>query len=264
MVTLEELVNHVDRPGIDSDPKLDIIHLKPDVTQQEALQVQLQVKRRRVAAGDRIVGHQASFTSAGIRKLFPDAPRPMVGTILASIVRGDGDEVSLDCDEAFIESELAVVLGRDLEGTNLSNTEVLSAIDSFMPSIEVAPLRPGVLENKYSWPHMIAVQKAFGGFMVFGPRLTSARGIDPRLEACVVSIDGTARASGAGFEAMGNPLRVIAEMASQLSAIGEKLHAGQIIMTGSLPPPQRVTAANRIATVEFGRLGSVSINLRPR
>ena len=262
MVTMDALVAHIDQPGIDSDPARDITTLKPDITQQEALAVQLAVKRRRQAAGDRIIGHQASFTSPAIRSMFPDAPRPMIGTLLASIVRADGDEVELDADTVFIESELALVLGRDLEGPALTPVEVLGAIDAFLPAIEVAPLRPGVLEKRYSWPHQIAVQKAFGGYVVFGPRLTPARGLDPRLEACLVSIDGEPRAAAAGFEAMGGPLNVVAAMAAGLHAIGEKLHAGQLIMTGSLPPPQRVSRDNRVATVEFATLGSVSVRLR--
>jgi 2-keto-4-pentenoate hydratase len=260
-MTIEKLVDHIDRPGIDSDPAQDIVQIKPDITQAEALQVQLAAKRRRVAEGDRIVGHQASFTSSGIRTLFPDAPRPMVGTILASIVRDTGSTVELDCEEAFIESEMALILGHDLEGADLTAQEIMRAVDCFLPSIEVAPLRPGVLESKYSWPHMIAVQKAVGGFMIFGPKVSASRGIDPRLEACVVSIDGEARASGAGFEAMGNPLSVVAAMAAQLAEIGEKLHAGQVIMTGSLPPPQKISARNRVATVEFATLGSVSVRI---
>jgi 2-keto-4-pentenoate hydratase len=258
---IEDLANHIDQPGIDSDPARDIVHLKPDITQSEALQVQLAVKRRRAAAGDRIVGHQASFTSAGIRTLFPDAPRPMLGTILASIVRPSGAEIELDCEEAFIESEMAMILGRDLEGDDLTPHEVMRAIDCFLPSLEVAPLRPGVFDKAYSWPHLIAVQKAFGGFMVFGPRISASRRIDARLEACLVSIDGDERASGAGFEAMGSPVNVIVAMAAQLSEIGEKLHAGQVIMTGSLPPPQKITSANRVATVEFATLGNVSIRI---
>jgi 2-keto-4-pentenoate hydratase len=258
---IEDLADHIDQPGIDSNPARDIVHLKPDITQSEALQVQLAVKRRRAAAGDRIVGHQASFTSAGIRTLFPDAPRPMVGTILASIVQPSGAEIELDCEEAFIESEMAMILGRDLEGDDLTPHEVMRAIDCFLPSLEVAPLRPGVFDKAYSWPHLIAVQKAFGGFMVFGPRISASRRIDARLEACLVSIDGDERASGAGFEAMGSPVNVIVAMAAQLSEIGEKLHAGQVIMTGSLPPPQKITSANRVATVEFATLGNVSIRI---
>jgi 2-keto-4-pentenoate hydratase len=258
----DALVTHIDQPGVDADPERDISRLRPNISQSEALAVQLAVKRRRVAAGDKIIGHQASFTSAGVRTMFPDAPRPMVGTLLASLARSDGDEVELDCEEVFIESELALTLRKDLEGSNLSYAEVYDAIDAFFPAIEVAPLRPGVLDKKYSYPHLIAVQKAAGGYVVFGQRLTSARRVDPDLEACLVSIDGERRAAAAGFEAMGGPVRVVAAMSAKLAEIGEKLQAGQIIMTGSLPPPQRVSAKNRVATVSFATLGSVTVRLR--
>jgi 2-keto-4-pentenoate hydratase len=261
MTTMEALVAHIDQPGIDGDPERDITRLEPGITHDQALAVQLAVKRRRVAAGDRIIGHQASFTSAGVRRLFPDAPRPMIGTLLASLARADGEAVELDCDAAFIESELAVVLRHDLEGANLSPTEVLRAVDAFLPAIEVAPLRPGVMEQRYSYAHMIAVQKAVGGFVVFGSKLTSPHGIDPRLEACLVSIDGEARAAAAGFEAMGSPLHVVAAMAAGLHRIGEKLHAGQVLMTGSLAAPQRITPRNRFAQLDFATLGSVTVRL---
>ena len=262
MISFSALVDHIDSPGIDADPSRDISRIKPDITQDEALAVQLAVKRRRCEAGDHIIGHQASFTSAGIRKMFPDAPRPMVGTLLASIARTSGEEVTLDCDDVFIESEIAVVLGRDLKGSDLTMLEVAFAIDAYMPAIEVAPLRPGVLEGAYSWPHSIAVQKATGGYVIFGEKRSAAHGIDPRLEACLVSIDGEPKAAATGFEAMQSPLAVVAAVAARLAAIGEHLHAGQVIMTGSLPPPQRVSARNRCATLEFATLGSVSVRWR--
>jgi 2-keto-4-pentenoate hydratase len=61
---------------------------------------------------------------------------------------------------------------------------------------------------------------------------------------------------------MGSPIAVIAAMAAKLNVIGEKLHAGQVIMTGSLPPPQRVSAKNKVATVRFASIGAVSVRLR--
>lgn len=264
MVSFEDLVAHIDQPGVDQSPSRDIIRLKPDITQAEALAVQLAVKRRREAQGDRIIGHQASFTSAGIRTIFPDAPRPMVGTLLASLARESGERVELDVSEAFVESEMALVLKKDLEGPDLTATEVLSAVEAFLPAIEIAPLRPGVREGLYSWPHIIAVQKAVGGFVIFGSRLTSPKRFDPRLEGCLVSIDGEAKVGAIGFEAMGNPLVVVAAVARGLHAVGEKLKAGQVVMTGSLASPQVVTAENRYAQLDFQTLGAVGVQLAHR
>jgi 2-keto-4-pentenoate hydratase len=256
---IAKLAAHIDQPGIDSDPSRDIVTIKPDITQDEALAVQLATKRRRVAAGDRIAGHQASFTSAAIQRMFPDAPIPMVGTLMASQLRDSGAEVELDADETFIECEMGLVLKRDLAGADLCAAEILSAIEGFLPVIEVAPLRPGVREQAYSWPHMIAVQKALGGHVILGSRLTPPTGFDPRLEGCLVEIDGVPRAGATGFEAMGHPLAVVAAMARKLHAVGERLNAGQLVITGSLPPPQVVTRSNRRADLHFATLGSVSV-----
>lgn len=257
--TIEELASHIDRPGVDSDPTLDIRAIAPDITREDALRVQLEVKRRRVLAGDRLVGRQASFTSAGVRKMFPDSPRPMVGSLLGSLVRNDGGEVPLDADESFLECEIALILKKDLRGPDLTDMDVLAAIDCFLPAIEIAPLRPGVREGAYSYEHLIAMQKADGGYVVFGPRQTPARGVDIVLEACIATVDGEARSSGTGFEAMGSPLRVVAAMARTLSAVGETLRAGEVIMTGALPPPPILTRDNRCARADFSTLGSVSV-----
>lgn len=262
MIGMNALVEHIDRPGIDGDLAADIKKLKPDITEAEALAVQLAVKRKHVTNGDRIVGHQASFTSSAVRNLFPDSPHPMVGTLLESITRPDGDEVDLDTDLVVIECEIALLLGRDLEGSGLLPSDVLRATDAFLPAIEVAPLR-FTSGPRCSWMHQIAVQKAKGGYVVFGSKFTPARGIDPRLEGCLVSIDGQPRASACGFEAMGNPLSVVAAMAAKLAEIGEKLHAGQFIMTGSVTPPQRVKRGNdRVAFLQFATLGGVTVRLR--
>lgn len=260
MVSFDELVTHIDRPGVDADPAEDIIRLHPEISQDEALAVQIAVKRRRVAAGDRLAGYQASFTSAGVRRSFPTAPSPMVGSLLASLIRPSGSRVALGKDRTVLECEVGAILKRDLEGPDLSDQEILAAIEGFCPAIEVAPVRPGVMDGAYSWPHMIAVQKSTdGGYVVLGSRLTSPTALDIRLEGCLISIDGIARAGAIGFEAMGSPLRVIAGIAERLHRVGGKLLAGQLVITGSLPPPQPVEASCQSAMVEFTTLGPVSV-----
>jgi 2-keto-4-pentenoate hydratase len=258
---IEELADHIDQPGIDGDPERDISLKRPGITREEALQVQLAVKRRHVAQGDRIIGHQASFTSAGVRKLFPEAPAPMVGTLLASLARSNGEEITLTSDEAFLECEIALILKRDLEGPDLTDLEIANAIDCYLPPIEIAPLRPGVRDLAYSYEHLIAVQKAPGGYVIFGDRRVPAHAIDPLLEGCLVSVDGKRLIGATGFEAMGGPARVIAGMARALSDVGEKLLAGQVIMTGSLPLPPVITRANRVASIAFANLGEITTRL---
>jgi 2-keto-4-pentenoate hydratase len=262
MSDIESLINYIDRNGADRDAGADILLQVPELDCDTALKVQIGVKRRHEAQGDRIVGHQASFTSAGAQKLVPSMPPPMVGTLLASLMRTDGDVVSFDGDDPmYIEAEIGVLLKRDLAGPGVTPLQALAAVEAFFPAIEVAPLRPGVLEGKFSNQHLIAVQKASGGYVFTGTRFTSPRNFDARLEGVVVSIGGKPRASAAGVEAMGNPLEVIAQVANRLAAAGESLKAGQVLITGSLPPPQRMNANDAVASAEFTRLGGVTVRV---
>lgn len=259
MLDLEKLSAHIDQPGIDKDVGLDIITLAPDLTLDDALRVQMRAKQRRVAAGDAVVGYQASFTSASVQKMVPSMPPPMVGTLLASLMRQDGAAVRFDSDFTVIECEIGIVLGRDLAGPYVTPIQALAAVEAYFPAIEVAPVRAGLLEGKWSNQHIIAVQKAQGGYVVTGSRLTSPADFDPRVEGVVVSVDGAPRASAAGVEAMMSPINVLAAMANRLAAAGEYLRAGQIVITGSLPPPQRVGPGNILAEAEFSRLGRVTV-----
>ncbi|WP_374632356.1 2-keto-4-pentenoate hydratase [Ferrovibrio sp.] len=259
MQSLEQLIDFIDRPGIDKDLTNDIALLAPDLSLTDALRVQIGAKKRRVAAGDSIVGHQASFTSAAAQRMVPTMPVPMVGTLLGSLIRNDGDEVSLDAELTMIESEIGILMKRDLKGPYVNPMQALAAVEAFFPAIEVAPVRPGLLEGKWSNQHIIAVQKAAGGYVVLGSNLISPRRFEPRLEGVIVGVDGRHGASAVGIEAMGNPLVVLAAIANRLADVGEYLREGQVVITGSVPAPQRVMAGNRFAQVEFTRLGKVSV-----
>lgn len=264
MQDLESLIAHLDRPGIDKDPAEDIIRIAPDLSYDDAFRLQILTKRRQVERGDRVVGYQASLTSSGARKAMPHIPSPMVGTLLASLVRPEGAIVELDDELNFIEAEIAVLMKADLSGAHVTAADVLFAAAGYFPAVEVAPVRPGLLENKWSAQHLVAVQKAAGGYVIPGSKLTKVDGIDLRLEGAVTSIDGEVRGTACGVEAMDSPLNVVAAVVRRLATAGEGLKAGQFVMTGSLPAPQPIRKHNRCARVEFTRLGSVELRIAPQ
>jgi len=265
MATFEDLIAILDRPRGDRDPKNDIGKLLPSLTIADAYRLQFAVKAKRVAAGDRIVGRKAAFTSSSVRNQFPDFPAPLVGTILASHLREDGATIDLNAESGitFIENEIGALLKRDLEGPGVTPLQALAAVEGFFPAIEIAPMAAGMLEGKKTNQHIIAKEKADGGYVIVGSTLVSPSQIvghnDIRLEGSVMSIDGEARGSGAGVEAMGSPLIVLAAVANRLAEFGEKLRAGDIVITGALSGPARAVKGDRYALAEFTRLGRVSV-----
>ena len=259
MPSFEELLAILDQPR--GDRQNDVGLLSPDLTIADAYRLQFAVKAARVAAGDRIVGRKAAFTSLSVRKQFPEFPAPLVGTILASHLREDGATIDLNADSGitFVENEIGALMKRDLEGPGVTPLQALAAIEGFFPAIEIAPMNGGMLEGRRTNQHIIAKEKADGGYVIFGPTLLTPGQIDVRLEGSVMSINGEARGSGAGVEAMGSPVNVVAAIANRLAEYGEKLRAGEVVITGSLSGPARAVKGDRDALAEFTRLGRVTV-----
>jgi 2-keto-4-pentenoate hydratase len=106
-----------------------------------------------------------------------------------------------DCRNA-VEPEIALLLGADLPGPDVTPLDVRRATAALLPAIEVAVGAPGHKERSR---HMvIATQKTSGSIIVGGPA-TAPSGIDLRLEGSVLAINGTARGSATAVEVMGDP-----------------------------------------------------------
>jgi 2-keto-4-pentenoate hydratase len=61
---------------------------------------------------------------------------------------------------------------------------------------------------------------------------------------------------------MGDPAASVAWLANALAGSGEALPAGSIVLTGSVAPPVGARPGDAF-TVEFDRLGSVSVSFAP-
>lgn len=239
-------------------PHVDLLTRAPDLTFSEAYQLQMELTRRRVAHGDRLVGYKASGTARTAASMMPGMPWPVMGTVLASHLAFDGDEYELRPGATWIEAEIAVVMGRDLAGMHVGPTEAARAIDALCPAIDVAAWSPSTVAKERSEHHAIATNKT-GGLVVLGAPRPPSVVEDLRLEAAVVELDGELRTSGAGAEVMGHPYRVVAAMARHLTEYGDGLKAGDIISTGSIAQPLQAVAGNRAVKIMFTQLGSVGL-----
>ena len=93
--------------------------------------------------------------------------------------------------------------------------------------------------------------------IVLGRPLTPVTGIDLALEGVVFEQDGQIVATQTAAEVLGNPLVSLAWAANTLGRMGRGLHAGDLVMTGSISKVLRPTAGQS-TRASFTRLGSVS------
>ena len=71
-------------------------------------------------------------------------------------------------------------------------------------------------------------------------------------------INGIEAGRGTGADVLGHPHNALAWLANHLAAEGKGLHAGQIVLTGSLVKTVWLKAGDRV-TMELSGLGDVSV-----
>jgi 2-oxo-3-hexenedioate decarboxylase/2-keto-4-pentenoate hydratase len=125
-----------------------------------------------------------------------------------------------------------VRLGKDLvpTGSTPNIADVTAAVDGVCPAIEIIDDR-GADYRKLDALSLIA-DNAWNGGIVLGDFTQSF----PDLTAieAVVSVGGEVIDRGFGRDVLGHPFHSVAWLATHLAAQGSRLHAGDIVMTGSV------------------------------
>lgn len=258
-MTLERLVDAIADRVAGRAPWQDVMQDRPDLTEAEAYALQFGLMRRRIAEGDAVVGYKAAYTSLAMQAQRGNGG-PIVGAILRSANLPENEPVEFVADSRnAIEAEVAILLGQDVSGPNVTPQDMLRATAALLPAIEVAVGAPGNVDRTR---HMvIATHKTAGSIIVGGPG-RSPDGIDLRTEGAVMTINGQVKASATAVEVMGDPYVSAAFIANTVIANGEILRAGMILMTGSITAAMPVKAGDDVR-VDFTRLGSLNIRFKP-
>ena len=200
------------------------------------------------AEGSRRVGWKAGFgTHAAMAKLAIEAP--LVGYLTGGSLLPGGSECSIaHWDTAMLEPELAVRLGRDLGG-HPDAGEVLEAIDGVAPAIELVELpqtsddvetilAANIYHRHFLLGEFCALEPATARLDVVRNGEEHARDVDPAA-------------------LLGSPLDILAGVATTLNAVGERLQAGDVVITGSAVPALAVVPSDRVTV----RLGSADVTV---
>jgi 2-keto-4-pentenoate hydratase len=178
------------------------------------------------------IGYKVGLTSAAMQT-FCGIDHPIAGVVLAKRVHRSGMTVSLrDFGRLGLEFEIAVRIKSDIamgERPHTAST-IQPYVDGVCAAIELVDdrsadyasldVRSLVADN--SWNAGIVLSD-------FAP----AR---PDLEAVLgkATKDGSPIGEGHGRDILGHPFNSVAWLANQLASRGERLKAGQIVMTGSV------------------------------
>jgi 2-keto-4-pentenoate hydratase len=203
-----------------------------------------------------LVGYKIGCTSPVMQR-YLDIPHPCGGGVFEKGVHDSG--ASLQASEYVrvgVECEIAVRLARDLAPSEQPFTAewVGEAIDAYHPAVEI-------VDDRYlKWETLGAPTLIADDFFAAGCVLGKpvARSAAPDLLKVVgrAVINGADVGRGTGADVLGHPHNALAWLANHLAAEGRGLHAGQIVLTGSLVKTIWLNAGDHVA-MELEGLGKV-------
>ena len=219
------------------------------------MSAQLARRRERLAAGDRPLGWKVGFGApAAMSMLRIDAP--LVGFLTTSRLLESGATASLTSFvKPLAEPEIAVHMGADLPGGG-DLAAAAAAVGALGPAIELADLNPPPDDVE-----AILAGNIYHRHVLVGPG-------DPARAGC--KVDGlTGRVFRGGAEAArtsdpqantGKLVVIVRHVADLLEALGERLRAGEIIITGSIVAPLFLEPKEAGVSYELDPIGGVSVH----
>jgi len=233
----------------------------PHLTLSDAYEIQsINLDRRMNERGlfgrkARLVGRKIGITSVAVQKWL-GVSEPDFGGLLDDMVVPDGGTADISkLLQPRIEGEIAFVLKKCLIGPGITAAQVIAATDFIVPAIEIVDSR--ISEWKIKIEDTVADNASSGMFVIGSqPMLLS----DTNLKTIGMALrkNGELVSTGAGAACLGNPVNAVVWLANKLGELGTQLNTGQVILSGALGPVSPVVAGDR-ATVEIGRMGSVSV-----
>jgi len=203
-----------------------------------------------------LVGYKIGCTSPVMQR-YLDIPHPCGGGVFERVVHDSGVSLpAADYVRVGVECEIAVRLARDLAPSEEPFTAewVGEAIDAYHPAIEIVDDRYVEWETLGA-PTLVA-DDFFAAGCVLGSPVSRLAAPDLLKVAGRALINGVEAGQGTGADVLGHPHNALAWLANHLAAEGKGLHAGQIVLTGSLVKTVWLNAGDKV-TMELEGLGKV-------
>ena len=227
----------------------------PTLNETDAYAIQAELLR--LTSGTR-TGYKLGFTSAAMREQM-GVDHPNSGVLLAAM-RIDGPDLPAgELIQPRVEPEIAIRLGRDLHGADVTPDEVADATAAVLPAIEVVDSR--YRDYRFKSVDNIADNSSAARYVLGAPHSLADVGDLRRVEV-QLHIDGRGVDQGVGAAALDSPLAAVAWLARHLAVRGERLQAGEVVLTGGLTRAHALPSGS-IAEARFGAgLGTVVLRHR--
>ena len=221
-----------------------------DARVTRGMSAQLEAWRARLAAGAARVGWKIGINEPRMQKHL-GLTRPVVGHLTLATVLVPGAAHSLAGGTMVgAEPEVAIHLAADVPPA-ATRAQAAAAITGLGPAIELIDVN-----GPFDDLARILAGNVFHRAVLFGAT---------RPGATLAGVGATVQRNGetvatAPADTVGDPAETVRLVADELGACGERLLAGDWILSGSITAPVWVAAGDRIA-VDLGALGELTLDL---
>jgi 2-oxopent-4-enoate/cis-2-oxohex-4-enoate hydratase len=252
---IEQLGTELYQALVDAKTVKPLTERHPDISIEDAYQIQKQLMKLRLAAGERVIGKKIGVTSKAVMNML-GVYQPDFGYLTDGMVYNEGQAIPMSrLIQPKAEGEIAFVLKKTLKGPGISSADVLAATEGVMACFEIVDSR--IQDWKIKIQDTVADNASCGVF-VLGDRLVDPRDVDLNTCGMVLEKNGDIVATGAGAAALGAPANAVAWLANTLGRLGIALEAGEVVMSGSLAIMVPVAAGDNLR-VSIGGIGSCSV-----
>ena len=232
----------------------------PGMTLDDAYAVQKALVAQKLAQGRRKIGWKIGLTSRAMQQAL-NITTPDSGVLLDDMVFENASTVP---EGRFIqprvEAEIAFVMKSPLAGRDCTRDDILKATDYVAPSLEILDTR--IIPKD---PDTGAIRKvtdtisdnAANAGIVLGDERHAIDAFDLRWVGAIVSRDGEVEETGLGAGVLNDPVEGIVWLANRLAQYGDKISAGDVVLSGSFIRPVQAPRGSLIEA-DFGAFGQVS------
>jgi 2-oxo-hept-3-ene-1,7-dioate hydratase len=231
------------------------------MTMADAYAIQKAQIVRKLAEGRHVIGWKIGLTSKVMRDAL-GIDTPDSGVIYDDMAFADGSTVPAGrYIQPRIETEIAFMMKAPVDGT-LTREEVLAATGYVAPAIEILDTRIFRADPVTKQPRLIfdtVADNAANGGIVLGPQRHAPSDFDLRWVGAIVTKDDEVVATGLGAAVLNDPVMGIVWLARQMTQYGQRIEAGQVVLSGSFIGPVECPPGTRIFA-DYGAFGSVSVS----
>jgi len=233
------------------------MNLRDDPRIVRGMTAQLALRRQRLDAGDKPLGWKVGFGAPAILERFKISG-PLIGFLTHNARVAAGGMVSLaGWVTPVAEPEVAVHIGRDLPA-EADRSAAAAAIAGISPAIELADLHEPPED-----PERILSHDIYQRHVVLAGTSPARTGAAADGLTCRIIRRGVEFARTTDPQAnTGAWIDIVRHVADVLSAFGERLRAGEIVITGSVVAPIAIEPDEDALAFALDPVGTVSVRFK--